>query len=215
MGTVGRGLMRSVRSQYASSLIRHGRRVTIRTMGPTDYEQWIEIRERCREWLIPWEPRPAKASFPNEDRHSFSARCALRERERQLGTGFGFGIFVGSQLVGELTLSSIQRGPFQSGYIGYWIDADLAGNGYVPEAVAVTLALAFDELHLHRIEIAIIPRNDRSLRVVEKLKIRHEGVAASYLQINGAWEDHARFAITSDEWTTRRDEFARDWIDPA
>jgi len=135
-------------------------------MTASDYEAWIEVRERCRDWLVPWEPRPADAPLPAEDRHSFAARCSLRERERQLGTGYGFGIFVDRQFVGELTLSSVQRGPFQSGFIGYWIDQAQAGKSYIPEAVAVTLAFAFDDLDLHRIEISIIPRNDRSLNVV-------------------------------------------------
>ncbi len=210
---MGRGLIRSVRSGTSLPLTRHGRRISLRTLQASDYDQWIEIRERCRDWLVVWEPRPANAPFPAEDRHSFSGRCSLRERERQLGTGFGFGIFVGETLVGELTLSSVQRGPFQSAFIGYWVDEAMAGRGYVPEAVVVALAFAFEELDLHRIEISIIPRNDRSLRVVDKLAIRNEGVAERFLQINGVWEDHARFAMSSEEWVVRRDELVGDWID--
>ena len=205
--------MRSVRSSSPSSLVRRGRRIVLRTLTAADYDDWIEIRERCRDWLIPWEPRPAGAPFPAEDRNSFSARCAMRERERQLGTGYGFGIFAAGRLVGELTLSSVQRGPFQSAYIGYWVDQAQAGRGYVPEAVAVALAFAFDELELHRIEISIIPRNDRSHRVMQKLDLRAEGVALRYLQIDGVWEDHTRYAMTSEEWIVRRDEFMESWID--
>jgi len=185
----------------------------LRTLAATDYDEWIEIRERCREWLVPWEPRPAGAPFPAEDRHSFSARCSMRERERQLGSGYGFGIFAGGRLVGELTLSSVQRGPFQSAFIGYWIDQAQAGRGYVPEAVAVAMAFAFDELELHRVEISIIPRNERSHRVMEKLELRPEGVALRYLQIDGVWEDHTRYAITAEEWVVRRDELASAWLD--
>ncbi len=182
-------------------------------MSAADYDEWSEIRTRCRDWLLPWEPRPAGAPAPLEDRHSFGARCSMRERERQLGTGYGFGIFAGGRLVGELTLSSVQRGPFQGASIGYWVDHAQAGRGYVPEAVAVALGFAFDDLDLHRIEISIIPRNERSLRVVEKLGIRMEGVALRYLQIDGIWEDHARFAITAEEWVVRRDEFMESWIE--
>ena len=204
--------MRSARPASSTALVRHGRRVTLRTLVATDYDEWIEIRERCRDWLLKWEPRPAGAPFPPEDRHSFAARCSLRERERQLGTGYGFGIFAGGRLVGELTLSSVQRGPFQSAFIGYWVDESQAGRGYVPEAVAVALAFAFEDLGLHRIEISIIPRNARSHRVVEKLGIRKEGVAERYLQIDGIWEDHTRYAITQEEWILRRDEFVEGWI---
>jgi ribosomal-protein-alanine N-acetyltransferase len=106
----------------------------------------------------------------------------------------------------------VQRGPFQSAYVGYWIDEKHAGNGYMPEALVVLTQFAFDELHLHRIQISIIPRNSASRRVVEKLGIRDEGIAARYLEINGVWEDHVRYAITSEEWADRRGEFLRDWV---
>ena len=133
-------------------------------------------------------------------------------RERQLGTGFGFGIFVRNSFAGEINLSSVQRGPFQSAYVGYWIDQAQAGNGYMPEALVLSARFAFDELHLHRIQISIIPRNHRSRRVVEKLKIRDEGVALRYLEINGVWEDHVRYAMTLEEWQERRDELVGEWL---
>lgn len=190
-----------------------GRRVVLRTLTDLDYDAWYAVRVRSRDWLVPWEPRPKDAPLPAEDPASFAARCALRERERQLGTGYGFGIFVGGRFAGEITLSSIQRGPFQTGHIGYWIDRDMAGNGYTPEAVVVVLAFAFDTIALHRVEISIIPRNHASLRVVEKLGVRAEGVARQYLEIDGEWEDHAKFAMTSDEWQERRDELLEEWIE--
>ena len=65
---------------------------------------------------------------------------------------------------------------------------------------------AFDRAGLHRLEISIIPRNESSLRVVEKLGIRYEGLAEGYLRIAGVWEDHMRFGITSEEWEERREE---------
>jgi ribosomal-protein-alanine N-acetyltransferase len=136
----------------------------------------------------------------------------MRERERQLGSGFGFGLFVEGRLAGEVTLSSIQRGPFQNGAIGYWIDQELAGSGFIPEAVVVVLQFAFETLRLHRIEVAIIPRNAASRRVVEKLALRSEGVALGYLEINGEWEDHVRYAITAEEWTFRGPELRATWL---
>lgn len=200
------------RTAHAPPLQLAGRRVVLRTLVEDDYPAWYSVRSRCRDWLVPWEPRPRGTPSPAEDRGSFAARCAIRERERQLGTGYGFGIFLGSRFVGEVTLSSIQRGPFQSGYIGYWVDRELAGQGLVPEAVVVALHFSFDTIGLHRIEITIIPRNHASLRVVEKLGLRQEGVAVRFLQIDGRWEDHARFAITAEEWEKRRSELLMSWL---
>ena len=77
----------------------------------------------------------------------------------------------------------------------------------------VTLRLAFEELHLHRIQVAIIPRNHASHRVVAKLNLRDEGVAERYLEINGRWEDHVRYAITSEEWQARGPELVQTWLE--
>jgi ribosomal-protein-alanine N-acetyltransferase len=204
--------MRTGRTSQSAPLELAGLRIVLRTLRESDYEPWHEVRVRCRDWLVPWEPRPAGAPPPTEDRASFAARCALRERERQIGSGYGFGIFVTDRFVGELTLSSIQRGPFQSASIGYWVDQAWAGQGLVPEAVVVTLRFAFEMLGLHRVEISIIPRNTASRRVVEKLDLRLEGVSERFLEIDGEWEDHVRYAMTAEEWQQRRIPLLAAWL---
>jgi ribosomal-protein-alanine N-acetyltransferase len=82
----------------------------------------------------------------------------------------------------------------------------------MPESVAVVTRFAFDDLRLHRLQIAIIPRNRNSRRVMEKLRYREEGVALRYLEINGVWEDHVRYAITAEEWDERRAELTATWL---
>jgi ribosomal-protein-alanine N-acetyltransferase len=202
----------------ASVLAIIGRRVLLRPLVASDFEDWREVRIRSRDWLLKWEPR-ALPGQPDatEDRRVFAARCGARERERQLGSGYGFGIFIGAghdRFAGEINLSSVQRGPYQNAYVGYWIDEAAAGQSYVPEAFAVLCRYAFEELGLHRLQASIIPRNKPSHRVAEKLGLRNEGIALRYLEINGAWEDHVRYAITAEDWVERRDEFMRNWILP-
>ena len=190
-----------------------GRRVVLRPLASTDFNAWREVRRRNVEWLTRWEPtRPPGAPDVVEDRDAFAVRCNARQRERQLGTGYGFGIFVDGGFSGEINLSSVMRGPFQSGYVGYWIDEARAGHGYMPESVVLLTRFAFEELGLHRLQIAIIPRNAASRRVVDKLGYREEGIAERYLEIAGTWEDHVRYAITSEEWSERRAELERDWL---
>ncbi len=190
-----------------------GRRVLLRPLTVSDFAAWREVRRRNHEWLTRWEP----ARIPGqpdvvEDRDAFAVRCSARQRERQLGTGYGFGVFVDGDLAGEVNLSSVQRGPFQSAYVGYWIDERRAGNGYTPEAVVVLARYVFEELRLHRMQISIIPRNAASRRVVDKLAIRDEGTARRYLEINGAWEDHVRYAMTAEDWAERADELIDKWV---
>ncbi|HET6793161.1 MAG TPA: GNAT family protein [Acidimicrobiales bacterium] len=191
-----------------------GRRVTLRALVSEDFAQWREVRTRNEDWLTPWEPQPVPGR-PDvvHDPRAFAARCGARAREAQLGTGFGFGIFLGDRLAGEVNLSSVQRGPLQTADIGYWIDRVQAGNGYMPEAVVVVARFAFEDLLLHRLQVAIIPRNDRSRRVMEKLKLREEGVAQRLVEINGVWEDHVRYAVTAEEWKERRNELLAAWVD--
>jgi ribosomal-protein-alanine N-acetyltransferase len=189
-----------------------GRRVTLRPLTVADFGQWQEVRTRSHEWLTKWEPtRPVGAPDVVDSRAAFAARCRARDRERQLGAGYGFGIFAGNRFCGEININGVQRGPYQNAYVGYWIDQASAGQGLVPEAVVVVCRHAFDDLGLHRLQVAIIPRNRASRRVMEKLQLREEGVAVRYLEINGVWEDHVRYAITAEEWAERRDELLAAW----
>lgn len=205
-----RPLVRPPIGQPNTTLI--GRRIMLRPIAASDFDQWREVRRRCHDWLEVWEPARIVGSPDSvEDRQAFSARCGSRGREIQMGTGYGFGIFVDGWFAGEVNISSIHRGPFQSAYIGYWIDERHAGKGYMPEAVVLALRFAFESLGLHRLQVAIIPRNTPSRRVVEKLELRLEGLAERYLEINGVWEDHLRFAITAEEWEVRSDQLVSAW----
>ena len=181
-----------------------GQRIRLGTLVESDYEAWYEVRDRCRDWLVPWEPRSKGAPLAPEDAVSFATRCGMRERERQLGSGFGFGIFFEHRFAGEITLSSIQRGPFQNGSIGYWIDKDAAGQGLVPEAVVVVLEIRLRDPPAAPDRGGHHPPQPSSRRVVEKLGMRSEGVALGFLEINGAWEDHVRYAMTAEEWALQR-----------
>ena len=69
----------------------------------------------------------------------------------------------------------------------------------MPTAVALVVDHAFTEVGLHRIEVNIRPENAASLRVVEKLGFRDEGVRPGLLHIAGAWRDHRSFALTAEE----------------
>ena len=202
--------------QAAVGPVLRGRRVTLRPLRPSDFLAWQEVRRRNGEWLTRWEPRrPPDQPDVAEHRRSFEARCEQRDRERSLGVSCGFGLFVADRLAGEVNLNNIVRGAAQYGDIGYWIDQQHAGSGYTPEGVVAVLRHAFEDLGLHRIQIAIVPRNAPSRRVVAKLELRDEGTAMRFLEINGAWEDHVRYAITVEEWHVRRNSLTETWLSPA
>jgi ribosomal-protein-alanine N-acetyltransferase len=83
--------------------------------------------------------------------------------------------------------------------VGYWVVPEVAGKGVTPTAVALVTDYLFNAVGLHRTEIDIRPENVASLRVVEKLGFRYEGLKERFIHINGAWRDHYVFALTHEE----------------
>ena len=148
-----------------------------------------------RSWLRPWE-----ATNPH-GANSFDLRAQIRGLLRQLDdeTGLPFMIEMDGEIVGQLNVANILYGSVSSAVIGYWVVPEVAGRGVTPTAVALVTDYLFNEIGLHRVEIDIRPENEASLRVVEKLGFRYEGLKQRYIHINGAWRDHYVFALTHEE----------------
>lgn len=115
------------------------------------------------------------------------------------GRALPFVVLYDGEVVGQVTVSNIVWGSARWAQVGYWIDQQHAGRGITPTAVALAIDYAFDELGLHRMEVAIRPENPASLRVAEKLGFARIGEAPRYLHINGAWRDHVLFALTAED----------------
>jgi ribosomal-protein-alanine N-acetyltransferase len=148
-----------------------------------------------REWLRPWEATNPGA--PN----SFDVRSQLRGLLRQLDdqSGMPFVIEVQGIVQGQLNVANIMYGSVSSAVIGYWVSPEIAGRGVAPTSVALVTDYLMNQVGLHRVEIDVRPENTASLRVIEKLGFRYEGVKQRYIHINGDWRDHYIFALTVEE----------------
>lgn len=169
--------------------------VTLRPLRRRDRPAWLQLRWENAAWLDPWEataPRPAVAT-------SFASYLRDLSREARQGLTLPFAIDYHGSLVGQLTVSGVAHGSLCSASIGYWVAQAVAGRGIAPTAVALATDHCWDEVGLHRVEINIRPENVASLRVVEKLGFRDEGLRERYLHIQGAWCDHRTFALTAEE----------------
>jgi ribosomal-protein-alanine N-acetyltransferase len=148
-----------------------------------------------RSWLRPWEATNPGA--PN----SFDVRSQLRGLIRQLDdeSGMPFVIEVQGVVQGQLNVANIMYGSVSSAVIGYWVSPEVAGRGVAPTSVALVTDYLMNQVGLHRVEIDVRPENTASLRVIEKLGFRYEGIKQRYIHINGDWRDHYIFALTSEE----------------
>ena len=148
-----------------------------------------------RSWMREWEATSPRGTVGFDTRGSIRA---LQQNARN-GQGLPFVIEVDGQLAGQLNVTSIAYGSLSSATIGYWIAERFAGRGATPTAVALATDHCFQALGLHRMEICIRPENAKSLRVVEKLGFRYEGLRRRYIHINGDWRDHFCFALVTEE----------------
>jgi [ribosomal protein S5]-alanine N-acetyltransferase len=103
------------------------------------------------------------------------------------------------EVIGEVMLTEVVRENLQSCWIGYFLDQDHNGKGYMTEAVQLVVHYAFQELHFHRIEAGVMPHNIGSIKVLLKAGFHKEGIARKNVKINGKWEDHQILVIIHDD----------------
>ena len=169
--------------------------VTIRPIRQRDARVLERELAANRSWLRQWE-----ATNPHGPL-AFDTRASIRslQSNARSGAGLPFAIEVDGEFAGQLNVSSIAYGSLSSATIGYWVAERFAGRNVTPTAVALATDHCFFTMGLHRMEICIRPENAPSLRVVEKLGFRYEGLRRRFIHINGDWRDHFCFALTAEE----------------
>lgn len=170
-------------------LLVHGDGVYMRAPAMTDYDEWAQLRDVSREFLVPWEPTWTRDEL---SRAAFRRRIRHYQKELRDGTGYAFFVFRDGDdaLLGGLSLSNLRRGVTQSCSLGYWTGAPFSGQGVMTRSVQAAIPFVFDTLRLHRLEAACLPSNLASIRVLENNRFEREGLARRYLKINGIWQDH-------------------------
>lgn len=170
-------------------------RLVLRQIAPDESEVVRAYGLRCREFHRPWDPeRPPDFWEPD-----VVARRLAHELETAVSDA-GLVVYLSTveepaRVIGRIAFHNVVRGFSQSCTVGYGLAPDATGRGFMSEALNAAVArIAFGELGLHRVEAAVIPRNTRSLKVVERCGFEREGYSPRFLKIAGVWEDHVRFA---------------------
>ena len=179
-------------------------RMVLRPPQHSDYRQWSALRRDSAEFLRPWEPTWAGDHL---SRKGFTNRVYWAQRSVAGETALPLFLIrrTDEALLGAITLDNIRRGPSQAGTCGYWIGQPFARQGYMREALLAMVHYAFSTVDLSRIESACLPENAASRGVLEKCGYKYEGVAQSYLQINGRWRNHVLYANLRSDRRGRSD----------
>ncbi|EAQ45764.1 MAG: GNAT family N-acetyltransferase [Roseobacter sp. MedPE-SWde] len=168
-------------------------RLTLRPPVHSDFQAWAALRLQSRDYLTPWEPAWASDHL---GRKSFTNRVYWAQRSVSSGTALPLFLIRREDqvIVGAITLDNIRRGPAMAGTLGYWSGQPFARQGYMREAIGSVVHYAYGKLDLSRIEAACLPENAASRGLLEKSGFKYEGVAQSYLQIDGRWRTHVLYA---------------------
>jgi ribosomal-protein-alanine N-acetyltransferase len=169
-----------------------------------------EFQRRNREHFAPWDPPTAETFYTLEAQAmrvqhglaAFHADTAYRYWIIDAARAGGARLPTNEvDVIGSIHFNQITRGAFQNAMLGYALDEAHLGQGLMTEALEAALAEMFSpRVNLHRVQAAFRPENVRSRRVLERLGFRFEGLALSYLYIDGAWRDHRIMSLTNPEF---------------
>ena len=179
-----------------SDLLLKGSNIELRNLTPENSEEMLNYYIRNREFLQPFEPA-REESFYTID---VQKRILIESFRQYLnGTTLNLGIYKDNVLIGKVKLSNIVMGILRSANVGYSLDKDYEGRGYMREALSMVLDYAFIDMELHRVEASTLLDNIKSQKVLLACNFKELGINKEYLLINGAWRDHKTFYVINNE----------------
>lgn len=177
-------------NSYKKELAIQGNKISIRVLNSDDASDLLEYYTRNKDFLSKFEPHRDEEFYTVEVQ-----KQSLIENYKEFikGEGAHFGIYKAEKMIGRIRIYNIVHGVFKSAFIGYSMDEQYQGNGYMKEAVSLVVTYAYEELGLHRIEATTLVDNEKSQRVLKACGFNELGICKEYLHINGKWRDHVIF----------------------
>lgn len=167
----------------------------IRLLELDDAEALATHLHRDRDELARWDPAQPAAYYTPEGQRSRVERL-LRDHEQ--GLTHPAVVLADGVVIGQATVTSIVRGAFLKGSIGYWVGGTHQGRGHATRALAQLLRVMTDDLGLHRAEASAQPENHASHRVLRANGFTVCGIAHSHIFVNGGWRDGILWERTLD-----------------
>jgi RimJ/RimL family protein N-acetyltransferase len=173
------------------------KRLVVRCYEPSDVEMLAESVGESIEHLRPWLPWIHSEPEPIEEK---AQRIRRFRGQFDLGQDFVYGIFnpENTKLLGGTGLHT-RLGDRQL-EIGYWLHKDYVNRGLVTESTAALVKVAFEVLHIHRLEIHCDPRNVASAAIPRKLGFTHEGTLRAKTRFLEGWRDTMIWGLLEKEY---------------
>ncbi len=119
----------------------------------------------------------------------------------QPGSWYQIGIILRSsgELIGDCGFQVLATEPREA-EVGIALAPEFQGQGYATEALRALLDYLVVALGKDRIYGSVDPRNDRSMKLLQRVGMRKEAQRVKSLWFKGEWVDDAIFAVTASEW---------------
>jgi RimJ/RimL family protein N-acetyltransferase len=173
------------------------KRLVIRCYNPSDAPLLAESVTESLDHLRPWMPWVYNEPEPIEEKIQ---RLKIFRGNFDLGQNYTYGIFnpEGTKLVGGTGLHT-RLGESEL-EIGYWIHKDYINQGLVTETTAALVKVAFELIHIHRLEIHCDPGNAASAAIPRKLGFTHEGTLRAKTRFLDGWSDSMIWGLLETEY---------------
>jgi RimJ/RimL family protein N-acetyltransferase len=172
-------------------------RLVVRCYQPTDVQLLAESVAESVDHLKPWMP------WAHSEPELFEAKVDRVKRFRgefDLGENFVYGIFnlEEDRLLGGTGFHT--RIGDEQLEIGYWIHKDFINQGLVTESTAALVKVAYEVIHIHRLEIHCDPRNLASAAIPRKLGFTYEGTLRAKTRFLDQWSDSMVWGLLEGEY---------------
>lgn len=117
------------------------------------------------------------------DRSNYEWKVVLKETGEMIGL---CGLFLSND-------------KYKSGEIYYKLNPKYWNQGFATEIAKRLVKSGFEDFKLHRIEAGVAVNNFRSIKVLDKVGMQHEGIRRKILPIRGEWVDNYHYAIVEDD----------------